>query len=71
MIWMSHPTGEDEANGGSTSTTYDSEGFPVAVTDALGPNRHLHLPLFVATPNGKFFRTIGLAGCPIRESRRR
>ena len=34
--WMSHPTGEDEANGGTPSTTYGSGGFPVAVTDALG-----------------------------------
>ena len=34
--WMSHPTGEEKANGGSTSTTYNSAGFPVSETDALG-----------------------------------
>ena len=34
--WMSHATGEEEATGASSATTYSSLGFPVTATDALG-----------------------------------
>ena len=34
--WMSHPTGEVEANGGTTTATDNSQGFPVTETNATG-----------------------------------
>ena len=34
--WMSHPTGEAQANGGTTTATNNSQGFPVTETNAAG-----------------------------------
>ena len=42
---MSHPTGEDEANGGIDDDHLQQPGLPATVTDAAGPDRHLHLQL--------------------------
>ena len=37
--WMSHPTGEVDATGGTTTTTYNSQGFPVDRDRPDGPDR--------------------------------
>ena len=43
LNWMSHPTGELEANGGTASTTYNSLGFPTSETERDGSHCNLYI----------------------------